>query len=152
MPFLTPNQQRQSTEGRRRQLCQQTHQLDENASCGGIPYLMMAFRNALRCRVLNPSTCQPAQTNASITPTNKVLNCYAAESLGPVPFFVNWLSSGAQSDEVLVWLSASCRLFAYGPADATGVSKPHHLLPRLHPDWFYLSGTSLPTLSWKRGR
>ena len=39
--------------------------------------------------------------------------------------------------------AASCRLFAYGPADTTGVSKPHHLLPRLHPDWFYLSGTSL---------
>jgi len=33
-----------------------------------------------------------------------------------------------------------CRLFAYGPADATAISKPHHLLPHLHPDWFYLSG------------
>jgi len=22
----------------------------------------------------------------------------------------------------------------------------------LHPDWFYLSGTGLPRLSWKRGR
>jgi len=26
--------------------------------------------------------------------------------------------------------------------------KPHHLLPRLNPDWFYLSGTGLPRLSW----
>ena len=25
-------------------------------------------------------------------------------------------------------------------------------LPRLNPDWFYLSGTGLPRLSWKRGR
>ena len=25
--------------------------------------------------------------------------------------------------------------------------KPHHLLPYLNPDWFYLSGTSLPRLS-----
>jgi len=45
---------------------------------------------------------------------------------------------------------ARCGLFAYGPADA--IPKPHHLLPRLHPDWFYLSGTGLPRLSCKRGR
>jgi len=31
---------------------------------------------------------------------------------------------------------ARCRLFAYGPADATAVSKSHHLLPHLNPDWF----------------
>ena len=31
-----------------------------------------------------------------------------------------------------------CRLFAYGPADATAVPKLHHLLPHLNPDWFYL--------------
>jgi len=31
---------------------------------------------------------------------------------------------------------ARCRLFAYGPADATAISKPHHLLPHLNPDWF----------------
>ena len=43
-----------------------------------------------------------------------------------------------------------CRLFAYGPADATSVSKPHHLLPRFNLDWFYLSGTGLPRLSWKK--
>ena len=30
--------------------------------------------------------------------------------------------------------------------------KPHHLLPHLNPDWFYLSGTGLPRLSWERGR
>ena len=29
--------------------------------------------------------------------------------------------------------------------------KPHRLLPSLNPDWFYLSGTSIPRLSWKRG-
>jgi len=45
-----------------------------------------------------------------------------------------------------------CRLFAYGPADATAISKPHHLLPHLNPDWFYLFGTGLPRLSWKKGR
>ena len=36
---------------------------------------------------------------------------------------------------------ARCRLFAYCPADATAIPKPHHLLPPLNPDWFYLSGT-----------
>jgi len=28
------------------------------------------------------------------------------------------------------------RLFAYGSADATAMSKPHHLLHHLNPDWF----------------
>jgi len=36
---------------------------------------------------------------------------------------------------------ARCRLFAYGPADATASQNPLHLLPHLNPDWFYLSGT-----------
>ena len=33
---------------------------------------------------------------------------------------------------------ARCRLFAYGPADATATPKPRHLLPHLNPDLFYL--------------
>ena len=48
--------------------------------------------------------------------------------------------------------AARCRLFAYGPADATASTKHHHLLPHLSPERFYLSGTGLPRLSWKRGR
>jgi len=40
-------------------------------------------------------------------------------------------------------------LFASGPANA--ILKPHHLLPDLNQDWFYLSGTGLPRFSWKRG-
>jgi len=58
------------------------------------------------------------------------------------------------SDEGLVWLSAGarCRLFACGLADATAIPKLQHLLPHLNPDWFYLSSTSLPRWSWKRGQ
>jgi len=58
------------------------------------------------------------------------------------------------SDEVVMWLSvySEVRLFAYGPADATAIHKPHHLLLHLNPDWFYLSRTGLPRLSRKRGR
>jgi len=37
-------------------------------------------------------------------------------------------------------------LFAYGPADATAIPKPHHILPS--PDSFHFSGTGLPRLSW----
>ena len=44
------------------------------------------------------------------------------------------------------------RLFVYVLADATAIPKPHRLLPHLNADWFYLYGTSLPGLSWKRGR
>ena len=49
-------------------------------------------------------------------------------------------------------VGAKCRLFAYGPAEVTAVPKPRHLLPHLHPQWIYLSGTGLPRFSWKRGR
>ena len=31
------------------------------------------------------------------------------------------------------------------------IPKPHHLLPHSNSDWFYLSGTGLPRLFWKRG-
>jgi len=37
-----------------------------------------------------------------------------------------------------------CVSYAYGPADATAIPKPDHLLPHLNPDWFYLSGTGYP--------
>jgi len=47
---------------------------------------------------------------------------------------------------------ARCRLFACGPADTTAIPQFHRLLPHLNPDLFYLSGTGLPRLSWKRGR
>jgi len=47
---------------------------------------------------------------------------------------------------------ARCRLFAYVPADATAIPKPHRLLPHLNPDRYYLSGTGSLRLSWKRGR
>jgi len=36
-----------------------------------------------------------------------------------------------------------CRLFAYDPAYATAFPKPHRLLSRLNPDWFYLSCTQV---------
>ena len=57
------------------------------------------------------------------------------------------------SDEVLVWLSvwSEVQIVSYGPADATAIPKPRHLLSYLNPDWYYLSGTGLPRLSWKRG-
>ena len=65
------------------------------------------------------------------------------------------------SDEVLVWLSvwSEVKVFCHQsaayqqscPADATAILKPHHLLPHLNSDCFYLSGTGLPKLSWKRG-
>ena len=48
--------------------------------------------------------------------------------------------------------AARCRLLAYCPADATAILKPHHHLPHLNPDWFYLSSTCLHRLFWKTGR
>ena len=47
---------------------------------------------------------------------------------------------------------ARCRLFVYGPADATSIPKPHNLLRHLNLDWFYPSGISLSRSCWKRGR
>jgi len=39
---------------------------------------------------------------------------------------------------------ARCRLFEYGPADATAIPKSHHVLPHLNPDCFCFFGTGLP--------
>ena len=75
---------------------------------------------------------------------------------------VGWASERASSlkklsDEVLVWLSVWSEvqivcIWSITPADVTTIPKPYHLLPHLNPDWFYLSGTGLPRLSWKRDR
>jgi len=43
---------------------------------------------------------------------------------------------------------ARCRLFAHGSADATASQNPI-ISCLLNQDWFYLSGTGLPRLSWK---
>ena len=57
---------------------------------------------------------------------------------------VGWASERASSLQNwvmrcwCVYLSGvRCRLFAYGPADAASIPKPHHLLPHLNADWFY---------------
>ena len=58
------------------------------------------------------------------------------------------------SDEMLVCYlsSVTCGLLAYGPADATAIPKPYHILRHLNSHWFYLSDIGLPRLSRKRGR
>ena len=45
-----------------------------------------------------------------------------------------------------------CRLFAYGPADATAIPKPYRLLPHSNLDWFYLSVPSVLWHCWLGGR
>ena len=42
---------------------------------------------------------------------------------------------------------ARCRLFVWS-SWCHCIRKPHHLLPHLNSDWFYLSGTGLPRFSW----
>ena len=58
------------------------------------------------------------------------------------PACKNWVMSFSRA----YLFAVRGRLFAYGPVDATAIPKPHHL----NPDWFYLSGTGWPRLSWKR--
>ena len=49
-----------------------------------------------------------------------------------------WLSVGSEVQTVCIWSSwRHC------------IPKPHHLLPHLNPDWFYLSGTGLSRLPLK---
>ena len=89
---------------------------------------------------------------------------------------VTTLSSSAVVRPVCVYHHATCVMarttVETGPTNSTAVShiltvlsththmvqllplhpKPHRLLPRprLNPDWFYLPGTGLPRLSWKK--
>jgi len=37
---------------------------------------------------------------------------------------------------VVICLERGADFFAYGPADATAIPKPHHLLSHINPDWF----------------
>jgi len=48
---------------------------------------------------------------------------------------VGWASGRAWGVGVVICL-ARCKLFAYGPSDATAIPKPLYLLRHLHPDWF----------------
>jgi len=47
------------------------------------------------------------------------------------PIKIEWWGVG-----VVICLEQGADFFACGPADATATPKPHHLLPRLNPDWF----------------
>jgi len=58
------------------------------------------------------------------------------------PVNIDWWGVG-----VVICLEQGADCLHMGPADDTAISK---LLPHLNPDWFYLSGASLPGLSWKR--
>jgi len=55
------------------------------------------------------------------------------------------LACKKMSDEVFVWLSVWSEVQVVC-IWSTAIPKPHHLLPHLKPDWFYLSGTGLPWL------
>jgi len=56
------------------------------------------------------------------------------------------------SDEVLAWLSvwSEVPIVCVWSSWCFYTPKPRHLLPHLNSDWFYLSGTGLPRLSWKK--
>ena len=62
--------------------------------------------------------------------------------------FYEWKSSMGEVLSVNHWFSQDFLLGCL----CLAIPKPHHHLPHLKPDWFYLSGTGLTRLSWKRGR
>ena len=98
-----------------------------------------AFR-AWQCESKNFTTCSEFKSAFSaLTPLG------VRKSIQPVKNWVMGCRCGCLS-------GARCRFFACGPADATAIPEPRHLLPHLNPDWFYLSGTGgLPILSWQTG-
>ena len=57
-------------------------------------------------------------------------------------------------DEVWVWLSgwSEMQIVCIWSSWCHCHPKPHHVFRHLNPDWFYLSATGLPRLSWERGR
>ena len=99
-------------------------------------------------RPLNGCVCLMKCNDSSCSNNNRCLQCFDAVGWAweERPACKNWL--------MRCWCgylsAARCRLFAYGPADAIAIPKPHHLLPHLNPDWFYLSGTGLPRLAMEK--
>ena len=98
----------------------------------------------------SPATVNKSNTYTTASKSQQCLRCFgtAGSASGRASGLQNWV--------MRCWCgylsAARCRLFAYGPADAIAIPKPHHLLPHSNPDWFYLSGTGLLRLSWKRAR
>ena len=89
-------------------------------------------------------------SNQSNAPSTRSLIVHEVDRCQPVTVVSAFSFS---SLTLLVWVTKPApvrftfltpRLFAYGPADATVIPKPHYLLPQLNPGWFYLSGTGLP--------
>jgi len=60
-------------------------------------------------------------------------------------------SLGKLSDEMLAWLSVWCEVQVICIWSSWCYCQPatHHLLLHYNPEWFNLSGTGLPRLSWK---
>jgi len=57
----------------------------------------------------------------------------------------NLISNAHIVEEISTWTRRQCI------CALQCIPEPHHLLPHLNPEWFYLSGTGLPRLSWKSG-
>ena len=77
--------------------------------------------------------------------------CVCFDTLG----WASGIESSLQklSDEMLMWLSVwnEVQIVCVLSSWCHCIPKPHRLLPHLNPHWFYLSVTSLPRLSHKRG-
>jgi len=72
-------------------------------------------------------------------------NCWLGVRKSIRPVKIEWWGVGVVS----VW--SEVQIVCVWSSWFHCIPKPHYFLPHLNPDWFYLSGTGLPRLSWKRG-
>ena len=109
------------------------------------------------CSRLTWYSCTARSTSSELT-TGVVHSLWLAV---PSLLWHCWLDVGRSmrpvkklSDEVLVRLSvwSEVQIACIWSSWCHCIPKAHNLLPHLSPDWFYLCGTGLPRLSWKRGR
>ena len=102
---------------------------------GTFTFLLFWFRltqAVLEKRPLN--RCSTSSNSNTCLQFFDTVGCMAGRASGQ-------LSARGKMQIVCIW-SSWCHC----------IPKPHHLLSHINADWFYLSGSSLPRLSWKRGR
>ena len=107
-------------------------------------------------------SCRPTASKKISASNQFNYSAYDEHSLLPSVHWYCWLGIRKSIRPVKKWLmgcwcgylsAARCRLFAYGPADASAFPIPCHLLPHLNPDWvlpfwYWLTQTVVEKRLW----
>ena len=123
--------------------------------CTVLHTIDMILRHLLLLNFMDAVNCYMQGDIAKLHPTcNECMLCVVNALTLLVGRQEEHLTCKKLSDEVLVWLSVwhEVQTVCIWSSWCHCIPKCHDVLSYLNPEWFYLSGTGLPRLLWKRGR